>query len=119
MRKSQEEGFSDGDGCHSGETAVHLPSSRCVSCWLKITYKMASSNKWPTCLFVCNVSIGSHVKKNSCLFKELSLDIVCSKDLQNDLWIHDFVIRVVEQWLEQVIAQWVHQEGLIQRPIAP
>ena len=30
-----------------------------------------------------------------------------------------FVIPVVENWLEQEIAQWVHHEGSIQRPIAP
>ena len=30
-----------------------------------------------------------------------------------------FVTPVVEHWLEREIAQWVHQEGLIRRPIAP
>ena len=30
-----------------------------------------------------------------------------------------FVTPVVEHWLEQVIAQWVHHEGSIRRPIAP
>ena len=30
-----------------------------------------------------------------------------------------FVTPVVEHWLEQEIAQWVHHELLIQRPIAP
>ena len=30
-----------------------------------------------------------------------------------------FVISVVEQWLEQEIAQWVHHEVSIWRPIAP
>ena len=29
-----------------------------------------------------------------------------------------FVIPVVEHWLERKIAQWVHLEGSIQRPIA-
>ena len=29
-----------------------------------------------------------------------------------------FVTPVVEHWLEREIAQWVHNEGLIQRPIA-
>ena len=29
-----------------------------------------------------------------------------------------FVIPVVEHWLKQEIAQWVHHEGLIRRPIA-
>ena len=30
-----------------------------------------------------------------------------------------FVIPVVEDWLEQEIAEWVHQEELIWQPIAP
>ena len=30
-----------------------------------------------------------------------------------------FVTPVVEHWLEQEIAQWVHHEGLIRQPIAP
>ena len=30
-----------------------------------------------------------------------------------------FVTPVMEHWLEREIAQWVHQEGLIRRPIAP
>ena len=30
-----------------------------------------------------------------------------------------FVIPVMEHWLEQEIAQWVHHEGSIRRPIAP
>ena len=30
-----------------------------------------------------------------------------------------FVTPVMEFWLEQQIAQWVHYEGSIQRPIAP
>ena len=30
-----------------------------------------------------------------------------------------FVTPVVEHWMEREIAQWVHHEGLIQRPIAP
>ena len=30
-----------------------------------------------------------------------------------------FVKPVVEHWLEREIAQWVHHEGSIQRPIAP
>ena len=30
-----------------------------------------------------------------------------------------FVIPVVEHWLEREIAQWVHHEGSIWRPIAP
>ena len=30
-----------------------------------------------------------------------------------------FVTPVVEHWLEQEIAQWVHHEGSIRRPIAP
>ena len=30
-----------------------------------------------------------------------------------------FVTPVVGHWLERAIAQWVHNEGLIQRPIAP
>ena len=29
-----------------------------------------------------------------------------------------FVTPVVEHWLEREIAQWVHHEGSIQRPIA-
>ena len=29
------------------------------------------------------------------------------------------VTPVVEHWLELEIAQWVHQKGLIQRPIIP
>ena len=29
------------------------------------------------------------------------------------------VIQVVEHWLEREIAQWVHNEGSIRRPIAP
>ena len=29
----------------------------------------------------------------------------------------DFVTPVMEYWLEQEIAQWVHHEGLNQRPI--
>ena len=31
----------------------------------------------------------------------------------------DFVTPVVEHWLEKEIAQWVHYEGSIRRPIAP
>ena len=30
-----------------------------------------------------------------------------------------FVKPVVEHWLERAIAQWVHHEGFIRRPIAP
>ena len=30
-----------------------------------------------------------------------------------------FVTPVVEHWLEREIAQWVHHEGSIRRPIAP
>ena len=30
-----------------------------------------------------------------------------------------FVTPVVEHWLEQEIAQWVHHEGSIRQPIAP
>ena len=30
-----------------------------------------------------------------------------------------FVTPVVENWLEREIAQWVHHEGSIRRPIAP
>ena len=30
-----------------------------------------------------------------------------------------FVTPVMEHWLEREIAQWVHHEGSIQRPIAP
>ena len=30
-----------------------------------------------------------------------------------------FVIPVVQHWQEWEIAQWVHHEGLIRRPIAP
>ena len=30
-----------------------------------------------------------------------------------------FVTPVVEHWLERYIAQWVHHEGSIRRPIAP
>ena len=30
-----------------------------------------------------------------------------------------FVTPIVDHWLEREIAQWVHHEGLIQRPIAP
>ena len=30
-----------------------------------------------------------------------------------------FVTTVVEHWLEREIAQWVHHEGSIRRPIAP
>ena len=30
-----------------------------------------------------------------------------------------YVTPVVEHWLEQEIAQWVHHEGSIRRPIAP
>ena len=30
-----------------------------------------------------------------------------------------FVTPVVEHWLERAIAQWVHNEGSIQQPIAP
>ena len=30
-----------------------------------------------------------------------------------------FVKQVVEYWLEREIAQWVHHEGSIRRPIAP
>ena len=30
-----------------------------------------------------------------------------------------FVMPVVEHWLEREIAQWVHHEGSIRRPIAP
>ena len=30
-----------------------------------------------------------------------------------------FVTPVVEHWLERAIAQWVHHEGLIRRPIIP
>ena len=30
-----------------------------------------------------------------------------------------FVTPVVEHWLEREIAQWVHHEGSVQRPIAP
>ena len=30
-----------------------------------------------------------------------------------------FVTPIVEHWLEQEIAQWVHHEGSIRRPIAP
>ena len=33
--------------------------------------------------------------------------------------ISAFVTPVVEQWLEWEIAQWVHHEGSIQRPITP
>ena len=30
-----------------------------------------------------------------------------------------FVTPVVEHWLEREIAQWVHHEGSIRRPITP
>ena len=30
-----------------------------------------------------------------------------------------FVTPVMEHWLEREIAQWVHNEGWIRRPIAP
>ena len=30
-----------------------------------------------------------------------------------------FATPIVEHWLEREIAQWVHHEGSIQRPIAP
>ena len=30
-----------------------------------------------------------------------------------------FVIPVVERWLKREIAQWIHHEGSIRRPIAP
>ena len=30
-----------------------------------------------------------------------------------------FIASVVEHWLKQEIAQWVHHEGSIRRPIAP
>ena len=30
-----------------------------------------------------------------------------------------FVTKVMEQWLEREIAQWVHHEGSIPRPITP
>ena len=30
-----------------------------------------------------------------------------------------FVTPVVEHWLEREMAQWVHREGSIRRPIAP
>ena len=30
-----------------------------------------------------------------------------------------FVTRVMEHWLEREIAQWIHNEGSIRRPIAP
>ena len=30
-----------------------------------------------------------------------------------------FVTSVMEHWLEQEIAKWVHHEGVIRRPIAP
>ena len=30
-----------------------------------------------------------------------------------------FVTPVVEHWLEQEIAQWVHHEGSVRQPIAP
>ena len=30
-----------------------------------------------------------------------------------------FVTPVMEHWLERKIAQWVHNEGSIRRPIAP
>ena len=30
-----------------------------------------------------------------------------------------FVIPIMEHWLEREIAQWVHHEGSIRRPIAP
>ena len=30
-----------------------------------------------------------------------------------------FVTPVVGHWIEQEIAQWVHHEGSIRRPIAP
>ena len=31
----------------------------------------------------------------------------------------DVAIPVVEHWLEREIAQWIHHEGSIRRPIAP
>ena len=30
-----------------------------------------------------------------------------------------FITPVIEHWLKQEIAQWVHHEGSIRRPIAP
>ena len=32
---------------------------------------------------------------------------------------HGFVMPVMEHWLGRAIAQWVHQEGTVWRPIAP
>ena len=32
---------------------------------------------------------------------------------------HTLFTPVVEHWLEREIAQWVHHEGSIRRPIAP
>ena len=37
---------------------------------------------------------------------------------RQDTAYHAFVTPVMEHWLEQEIAEWVHPEGLIQQPIA-
>ena len=43
------------------------------------------------------------------------------RDHPTDMIIYTtaFVTPVVEHWLEQEIAQWVHRKGSIRRPIAP
>ena len=38
---------------------------------------------------------------------------------KQDSTYHGVDVPVVEHWLEREIAEWVHHEGSIQRPIAP
>ena len=39
--------------------------------------------------------------------------------LRHDNTYHGLCYTIVEHWLEREIAQWVHHEGSIRRPIAP
>ena len=71
--------------------------------------------------FIYGYMVSDMVKNCSDSERGNSLQGLCYMHHPTDRIAHimAFVTPVVEHWLEREIAQWVHHEGLILRPITP
>ena len=94
-----------------------FPSKKCVN----VTIWMTSNNRWQDknqCVPVASLNKTNFTLSDS---ERGNPQGFFYKHHPTDRIAHTtaFVTPVVEHWLEREIAQWVHHEGSIRRPIAP
>ena len=90
----------------------------CQKCWIKwnIMYHSENHQKWIRFIHL-HILLFTHIyryktnKTASVLFVHVALICFVAHTTA-------FVTRVVEHWLEREIAQYVHHEGSLRRPIA-